>query len=495
MDTPLHFLTIADVAKLLATKQLSPVELTRTMLERLDRLDGRLRTYATRMDEQALDDARAAEREIAAGRHRGPLHGVPIAIKDLCFTAGVRTMGGCKVLADFVPDFDATVVARLRAAGAVLLGKLNLTEGAMAGYHPDFAIPRNPWNAARWPGSSSSGSGVATAAGLCFAALGSDTGGSIRFPAACCGTVGLKPTWGRVSRHGVLALAESMDHVGPLARSAADAGIVLQAIAGADPHDATTRTEPVPDMLAGLARGIRGVRIGHDPRPLGDVDPEVAAAVVAGVKVLGGLGAELVEVELPDLDQQILVWATLCTAEAALAHARTYPSRRDDYGPWFRTWLDIGAGVLGVDYARANLARLECVARLRAALAEVDLLVCPSMPIPPFPVSDAMQYGPIGNWGAPNLQRYTVPSDYDGSPTLSLPCGFTRDGLPLSLQLVGKQLAEPLLIQAGTRLRAGDRLAPPPPAGGLARGVTGGARAGGEPRGDRCQGSFEKIVA
>jgi len=449
MTTPLHDLTIAELAPRLAGKELSPVELTRAMLERIDRLDGRFHAYVTRMDEQALDAARAAEREIAAGRHRGPLHGVPVAVKDLCFTRGVRTMGGCKVLADFVPDFDATVVERLRAAGAVLLGKLSLTEGAMAGYHPDFAIPKNPWNPSRWTGSSSSGSGVATAARLCCAALGSDTGGSIRFPAACCGTVGLKPTWGRVSRHGVLALGESMDHVGPLTRSAADAGIVLQAIAGADPHDATTRGEPVPDMLAGLARGVRGVRIGHDPRPQDDVDPDVSAAVAAAVRVLGELGAELVEVELPDVDPHVSSWAILCTAEAVLAHAATYPSRRAEYGPWFQTWLDIGAGVSGADYARAHLVRLECVERYRRALAGVDVLACPSMPIPAFPVTDALQYGPIGDWGGANLQRFTVPTDYDGAPTLSLPCGFSRDGLPLSLQLVGKHLAEPLLVQVG----------------------------------------------
>jgi len=449
MPQELHDMTIAELAPLLATRKLSPVEVTRAMLERIDRLDGRLHAYATRMDEQALAEARAAEEEIAAGHHRGPLHGVPVAVKDLCFTAGVRTMGGCKVLAEHVPTFDATVVARLRAAGAVVLGKLSLTEGAMGGYHPDFPIPKNPWNAARWTGSSSSGSGVATAAGLCFAALGSDTGGSIRFPAACCGVVGLKPTWGRVSRYGVLALAESMDHVGPLARSAADAGIVLQAIAGADPHDPTTRRETVPHMLSGLGRGVRGVRVGCDPRFLADVDAEVSAAVASGVAVLADLGAEIVEVELPDVDAHVAGWAALCTAEALVAHAASYPSRRDDYGPWFRTWLDIGAAVSGADYARAHQQRLECSARLQAVLAEVDVLACPAMPVPAFPVTDAMQHGTIGEWGPVNLQRYTVPTNYDGAPTLSLPCGVTRDGLPLSLQLVARHLAEPLLVQVG----------------------------------------------
>ena len=450
MTTPLHFMTITELAPLLAAKKLSPVEVTRALLERIDRLDGRYRSYATRMDDEALAAARDAEREIMAGRHRGPLHGVPIAVKDLCFTKGVRTMGGCKVLADFVPDADGTVVARLRAAGAVLLGKLNLTEGAMGGYHPDFAIPRNPWDAARWTGSSSSGSGVAVAAGLCFAALGSDTGGSIRFPAACCGTVGLKPTWGRVSRHGVLVLAESMDHVGPLTRSVADAGIVLQAIAGSDPLDPTTLQEPVPDMLAGIERGVRGLRIGYDPNHPADVDAEVAAAVDAGVQVLGALGAEIVEVALPDIDSLVDAWPVLCTAEAVLAHAATYPSRRDEYGEWFRSWLDIGASLSGADYARANLLRLECNARLRAVLADIDVLACPTMPMPAFPVSDEALYGPIADIGASGLQRYAVPTNYNGAPTLPLPCGFTRAGLPIGMQLVGKHLAEPLLVQVGS---------------------------------------------
>jgi amidase len=449
MTAPLHFATVAELAKLIAAKQLSPVEVTRVLLERIDRLDGRYRCYATRMEEDALAAARAAEGEILAGRHRGPLHGVPVAVKDLCFTAGVRTMGGCKVLADFVPAFDATVVARLRAAGAVLLGKLNLTEGAMGGYNPDFAIPRNPWNAARWPGASSSGPGVATAAGLCVASLGSDTGGSIRFPAACCGTVGLKPTWGRVSRHGVLALAESLDHVGPITRSVADAGILLQAIAGPDPLDPTTLPEPVPDMLAGLGRGVGGVRIGYDPNHPSDVDAEIAAAVDAGVAVLAGLGAEIVELEMPDLDPYVLAWPILCTAEAVVAHAATYPSRKDEYGPWFRSWLDIGASVSGADYARANLLRLECNAKLRAVFARIDVLACPTTIAPAFPVTDEMQYGPMDDRRGTGLQRYTVPSNFNGAPALPLPCGFSHDDLPLSLQLVGKPLAEPLLIQVG----------------------------------------------
>ena len=460
MSEDLHFSTIVEVAELIRSKRLSPVELTKSVLGRVDRLDSRLHSYATVMEEQALAAAERAEVEIASGSYRGPLHGVPVAVKDLCFTRGVRTMGGAQVLADHVPEFDATVVTRLSAAGAVLLGKLNLTEGAMGGYHPEFPIPRNPWDSGRWAGASSSGSGVATAAGLCFGSLGSDTGGSIRFPAACNGTVGLKPTWGRVSRYGVLALAESLDHVGPLTRSSTDAGIMLQAIAGSDPNDPTALPAPVPDMLERPDRSIeriKGVRIGFDERyAVRDVDPQVSAAVVAAVEVLDGLGAEIVELRLPQVDEYVAAWTVLCTAEAVAAHRATYPSRKDEYGPWFRGWLDLGAQVSGAEYATANNARAACTGHLRTAFEHVDALACPAMPELPFPVTPEAQRSssPVVDEAVFRLQRFTVPFDYNGAPTLSLPCGRSSEGLPLSLQLAGKPLGEPLLCRLGAAYEA-----------------------------------------
>ena len=244
LNVELHYRTITELAGLLRMQEISPVEVTEAILRRIEELDPRFKNYATVMADHAMKAAKRAEDEITKGNYKGPLHGIPIAVKDLCFTAGVKTMGGSKVMADHVPNFDATVVARLEAAGSVLLGKLNLTEGAMGGYNPEFDVPLNPWNVDRWAGSSSSGSGVSTALGLCYGSLGSDTGGSIRFPAAACGTVGLKPTRGRVSRYGVLALAESLDHVGPLTRSSADAGIMLMAMAGLDPKDPNDTTGP-----------------------------------------------------------------------------------------------------------------------------------------------------------------------------------------------------------------------------------------------------------
>ena len=448
-ETPFHFKTITEIAEAIASKQLSPVDVTTAMLERIEVLDGQLMSYATVMAEQAMAAAQKAEQEINAGTYRGPLHGVPIAVKDLCFTKGVRTMGAAKVLANHVPMFDSTVVAKLEAAGAVLLGKLNLTEGAMGGYNLEFDIPKNPWNPDRWTGSSSSGSGVATAAGLCFGSLGSDTGGSIRFPSASCGVVGIKPTWGRVSRYGVLALAESMDHVGPMTRSVADAGIMLEAIAGFDPNDPTSLPNSVPDMLDGIGPDLQGIRVGFDDNyATKDIDVELAEAVRAGVEVLADQGAEIVEVQLPDVDEYVLAWPTLCAAEAVLAHAGTYPSQRDAYGPWFRGWLDMGAEVTGADYAKANNLRAACTGHLRRVFAEIDVLVCPSMAAPPHRVSPKMLYGAYGARD-PKFQRFTVPFDYNGAPTLSVPCGLNSEGLPLSIQFVGKHLTEPLLCRVG----------------------------------------------
>ena len=449
-EAPMHYMTITDLAGLIRSSQISPVDVTQTMLDRIDSLDGALKSYATLMSDHALASARRAESEIAAGRYLGPLHGVPISVKDLCFTRGVRTMGGSKVYAEHVPDFDSTVVTRLEAAGAIMLGKLNLTEGAMGGYNPEFDIPLNPWNSERWAGSSSSGSGAATAAGLCFGSLGSDTGGSIRFPAAACGIVGLKPTWGRVSRYGVLALAESLDHVGPMTRSTADAAIMLQALAGYDPNDPTSLSDPVPDMFTDIDHGVRGVRIGVDERHINDgVDPELTQAVLDGIRVLEELGADIVQIRMPDVDSYLPAWPVLCSAEAVAAHRENYPMRRDDYGPWFRGWLDMGAAKSGADYAEANNMRAECNGLVREAFRDVDVMACPSTIGPAYPVTPEALYGPMDARRGTSFQRFTVPYDFNGAPTLSLPCGLNSDRLPLSLQLVGKRLTEQLLCRIG----------------------------------------------
>jgi amidase len=458
---PQHYRGLVEIGREIQDGKLSPVELTEAMLARIDALEPRLHSYYTITREHALDAARAAEREIAAGRGRGPLHGVPIALKDLCFTTGIRTTGGSGVRRDFVPSHDATVVEKLDGAGAVLLGKLATTEGAMAGYHPDFEVPRNPWGENLWPGVSSGGSGVATAAGLCYASLGTDTGGSIRYPSAMNGIVGLKPTWGRVSRYGVLDLAPSLDHVGPMTRRVADAAVVLRAIAGPDRNDPTALADAVPDYLAELDRGAAGVRIGFDQRYATEgVAPALTSAIRAALDVLEKAGARIVEVELPPLDQAaLLAWKPLCAAEAAAVHEATFPSRAGDYGEWFRSWLGFGASVTGPQYAAAHRQRLEMNGALRNALGGVDVLACPAVASEPFPyqregVFVAPDAAGGSSAGVPlewfqRASRFTIPWDFNGYPTLTLPCGATAEGLPLSLQLVGHPLTESTLCRVG----------------------------------------------
>ena len=362
-------------------------------------------------------------------------------------------MGGTGVFKDFVPGYDGTVVSRLRRAGAVLLGKLNLTEGAMAGYHPDFAIPVNPWNSDYWSGVSSSGSGVATAAGLCFASLGTDTGGSIRFPSMANGVVGLKPTYGRVSRYGVLALAESMDHVGTLARRVADAAVVLQAIAGWDEHDPTSLRDPVPDVLASLQSGVRGLRLGIDRRFCEEgSDPQLMAAMEDALAVWTRLGAEVVSVEMPEGANGLQeAWFALCAAEAAKAHSATFPSRAAEYGPYFRDFLGFGATITSGQYEAASDARRSFSKAFHEALAPVEAIVCPSGGCT-FPVAAAEQYGDLAALmpqAARVQMQFTVPANFAGTPTLTLPCGLAPSGVPYALQLLGSRLSEPMLCRIG----------------------------------------------
>ena len=335
------------------------------MLDRIGKLDPRLKSYATLTPERALADAKRLDAETAAGKSRGPLHGVPIAIKDLCDTEGVPTAAGMAIRRGHVPAKDATVVTRLKQAGAVILGKLQMTEGAYGVHHPSVDPPVNPFNAAYWTGVSSSGSGVATAAGLCFASLGSDTGGSIRFPSTMNGLSGLKPTWGRVSRAGVFPLAESLDHVGPMCRSALDAAIVLGIIAGADPDDPTAAPQPVPDYAAATGAGVKGKRVGV-PKNLIGADADCQRALDGASAALQRQGAQLVDVMLPDLDEAAQRWLALCGVEAALAHEATFPSRRAEYGAEFAALLDLGLGLSGLELSRLLLAARPRDRRARA---------------------------------------------------------------------------------------------------------------------------------
>jgi amidase len=443
------YLSLIDVGRLIQSRAVSSVEVTRAILARIARLDGRLGSYATLTPEQALAAAAQADREIGQGMLRGPLHGVPIAVKDLCHTQGIRTAAGMTIYKDFIPKQDATVVARLKTAGAVLLGKTQLTEGALSAHHPAIKVPLNPWNAGHWPGVSSSGSGVATAAGLCYASLGSDTLGSIRFPSTMNGLTGLKPTWGRVSRAGVFALADSMDHIGPMARSAADAAAMLGAIAGPDPDDPTALQDAPPDYLAGIDGGVGGLRIGIDHALIaGCADADMARITEEAAAVFAQLGAELRDIHLPPLDQIARDGVLLCAAEAAVAHAATYPSRASEYGPVLTGHLEIGRKLDGLALARIVQRRLVFIGQMAALFGDVDLVLLPAMNVaaPSLAWMAAMAADPEARFAR---IRFTAPLDMSGSPSLTLPGGATEAGLPLGFQIVGRHLDEALILRAG----------------------------------------------
>lgn len=448
-EQAIHYLGLLDVARRIQVGALSPVALTQAMLERIAKLDGSLKSYATVTADLALEQARRAEAEIARGAYRGPLHGVPIAVKDLCYTKGIATAAGMAIHAAFKPDHDSTVVERFAAAGAVLLGKLQLTEGAFADHHPKITPPVNPWHKDHWSGASSSGSGVATAAGLCFASLGSDTGGSIRFPSAANGVTGLKPTWGRVSRYGVFALAESLDHIGPMTRSAADAAAVMSVIAGADPNDPTARQEPVPNYLAGLERGIRGVRIGID-RSLNatGVDKDMVNVVDDAIAVLSGLGAEIREVTFPSPAEVVKVWVPLCAVETAVAHEATFPAQAEHYGPALRGLIEAGRALSGFDLTKIQIVREAFRGRVAALFQDIDLLAIPAQ-YAASPTTATMATLGQDEGAIEKLLRFTAPFDMTGSPTITLPGGFTAKGLPIAFQLVSRHMEEDLLLRAG----------------------------------------------
>lgn len=448
----MHFKDIGEVGRLLRSGEISSVALTGCLLRRIEKLDPHLHAYATVMAESAMKNAELMDEELSDGRDRGPLHGIPVAVKDLCFTKGVPTMGGLSARRDFVPDQDATVVRKLEAAGAIILGKLNLTEGALIGYHKDFDIPVNPWGAEYMSGFSSSGSGVAVAAGLCFAATGTDTGGSIRIPAMANGVVGLKPTYGRVSRHGVLDLAETFDHVGPLARRTADAAMVLDAIAGADPKDPTSLDDQASAIVPQLGERLDGVQIGYD-RDFAQLDPVpgAVAAIEDALALLETLGASIVPVTVPALpDEFEFAYNILCAAETSRAHAEYYPSQIDSYGSAFGDWLALGSTVTQEQLDDANAIRAQVAKDWRDITSGLDAFACPVSGHATRLTSS--QYGDIEEITA-MLEgfrwAFIWPANLAGLPTLTLPCGSQESGPPYPLQLYGSHLGERALCQIG----------------------------------------------
>ncbi len=459
-----HFQTLSQTCRELKSGALTSVKLTEYMLERIQSLDPGLKSYARVLGDTALEEARALDEKQQAGEPLRLLHGVPIAIKDLLFTKGVPTASGTRVMADFRPQYDATVVERLRAAGAVIIGKTQLTEGAFGAHHPSIDPPRNPYNQTHWPGVSSSGSGVSVAAGMNFGALGTDTGGSIRFPSACCGLVGIKPTYGRVSRHGAFALAESLDHIGPMARTVEDAARILTAIAGRDENDETSLHAEVPDYHGQLREGLDGVKIGIDRAYASNgVDQLVKSNLENVVARLTELGATIEEVQLPpaytDLVEQ---WGITCGVECARAHEGYFPEQADLYGPVLKGLLDMALQVDPAQYQEIETIRSAFTRDLEALLNQVDCLLTPVMTSLP-PLVEEMDQTVAQDDARAAFITFTAPFDYSGHPTITMPNGLSDEGLPLSFQLVGRHLGESSLVSFGSAYESAFGTMPHPP--------------------------------
>ena len=449
------FLSATGLAELLRTREVSPVEATEAYLSRIEEVDSALNSYITVTAEQARVEARQAEAEIAAGQYRGLLHGIPVAVKDQFCTAGVATTGGSEILRDYVPDYDATVMSKLKDAGAVLLGKLNMSEFAMGdAFHHPYGRPRNPWDLSRNPGTSSSGSGAATAAFLCATSLGEDTAGSIRGPAAFCGLVGIRPTWGLVSRYGMLASTWSMDAAGPISRTVADCAATLGAIAGYDPNDPYTRNSPVPNYLDGLDAGIRGLRVGviSDRVNADGVEPDVRDAVNAAVAHMGELGAEVEDVSIPLIADSAAISTTLIYVDATAVHRqglRDYPEKYDHNN---RVRLLTGALVPAQAHQKAARLRQMLRDQILDALNRVDVLALPASSVQATPIPTEAGLSKNGKEDFLTMlggrRTYTSPFNVASVPALSINCGFTSDGLPVGLQLVGRPFDEPTVLRA-----------------------------------------------
>jgi aspartyl-tRNA(Asn)/glutamyl-tRNA(Gln) amidotransferase subunit A len=450
-DDELSSLTIVSAGRLLRTRALSPVELTEAYLARIARLDPTLRAFITVTADLARQQARRAERELTRRKWRGPLHGIPLTLKDLYCTAGVRTTAGSRILADFVPAASATATERLLASGAVLLGKTNLHEFA-AGVttdNPHWGTCQNPWKLGYIPGGSSGGSAAAVAASLGLASLGSDTGGSIRIPAAFCGIVGHKPTYGLVPRHGILPESWSLDHGGPMTRTAADAAVVLQAIAGHDPRDPSSSRRRVPAFARALRADLKGVRVGVPQNYYFDlVEPEVERAVRRAIEALGALGARLVEVRVSGVEAALDTCFVVAWAEAAHYHRPWLSTRASDYGPDVRALLQGALLYLASDYLQGQRVRALIRQSLRGMFEQVDVLVSPTVPLAATPIGHLETA--IGGRNVSVLDigaRLTCVANLTGEPACSVPCGFTRAGLPIGLMIHGRPFEDATVLR------------------------------------------------
>ena len=446
-------LSLSEVARLVSRKEVSPVELVDAALQRIEALDPTLHAFIT-VYEQAREVAKAAEIMMAAGHDLGPLHGVPLALKDNIALKGLRTTAGSKILADWVPDADATVAARLRSAGGIILGKLNMHEFAWGGTsdNPHYGAVRNPWNPERFPAGSSGGSGAAVASRMCWGAMGTDTGGSIRLPCAVNGIVGIRPTYGRVSNNGIIPLAWSMDTAGPMTRTVKDCALMFSVIAGHDPADPTTAKTPVHDYLSGLNDGIKGLRIGVVPDYFfHHLQPPVYSAIKAALSTFKGLGAQITEVAIKNIHGNISAQLTIESCEPSAYHQRWLRERPQDYGEDVRTLLEVGEMLLATQYLQAQRYRTLLRQEFMDAFRQVDVFVCPTLPFTATRVGDMkviIENGVEEDMLSAIMQFTGVPS-LTGLPSLAVPCGFDPDGLPVGMQIIGRPFDEATLFRVG----------------------------------------------
>ncbi|GAC1536421.1 MAG: Asp-tRNA(Asn)/Glu-tRNA(Gln) amidotransferase subunit GatA [Ramlibacter sp.] len=451
--------SLAEVSRLIHRKEVSPVEVVEATLARIDAVDPKLAAYITVFHDQARQVARAAEAMLMAEHDLGALHGIPIALKDNIATRGQRTTAGSKILSDWLPGEDATVVSRLRRAGAIFTGKLNMHEFAWGGTsdNPHYGAVRNPWNTDRFAAGSSGGAGAAVAARACFGALGTDTGGSIRLPSAINGIVGIRPTYGRVSNHGIVPLAWSMDTAGPMTRTVEDCALMFSAIAGHDSADASSARVPVADYLAPLGQGVQGLRIGVVPGYFFQhLQPSVHAAVTGALETLQAEGARIVEVDIEHIHGNISAQLTVEAAEPSTYHQRWMRERPDDYGADVRTLLEVGEMLLATHYLQAQRYRALLRDEFIAAFSQVDLFLCPTLPFTATPVG-AMQVvieNGIEEDMLSAIMQYTGVPSLTGLPALAVPCGFDADGLPVGMQLIGRPFDEATLFRVGAAYQA-----------------------------------------
>jgi aspartyl-tRNA(Asn)/glutamyl-tRNA(Gln) amidotransferase subunit A len=449
----LCYLSARELGGLIRAKKISPVEVVKAHLSRIESLEPRLNSFITILPEEAMAEARKAEKEVRAGRSLGPLHGIPLGLKDLYYVKGVRNTAGSKIFESFVPDFDSTVALKLRKAGAILLGKLNMHPFAYGptGENPDYGDMHNPWNPELITGGSSGGSGSAAASGECTLTMGTDTGGSIRIPGALCGLTGLKPTYGRVSRYGITVLAWSQDHAGPMARTVEDCALVMNEAAGFDPNDPASADLPVPDFTRALTGKIKGLRIGV-PREYFEVpiDPMVKERVWKAIHMLGERGASVSEVSWPMYHQTAAIASTIQMAEATAYHDKLIKMHGNRIKPVMsRLRLEAGYFISAVDYIEAQRARTLFCRDSLELLEKVDLLAGPTLPVTAFKIGTTEKK--VGNETikvVPLLTQYTRPFNLNGFPAITVPCGFSEEGLPIGLQLAGRPFDEETVLRA-----------------------------------------------